>query len=137
MRRVKQSEQKHRGIVSSCAGSVTIALLIGAVGLSTVSCSPAAGTIGAILGQRADGTLTLREIPEDLAASNADLQPGDIVLLIDGHDVRNMSSADLRGALGGDEGSNVKLTLERGNEVIRVTLKRTAAQKHHRQPQRP
>ncbi len=89
------------------------------------------------MGQRADGTLTLREIPEDLAASNADLQPGDIVLLIDGHDVRNMSSADLRGALGGDEGSNVKLTLERGNEVIRVTLKRTAAQKHHRQPQRP
>ena len=109
-----------------------IALLgpIALPGLGVVACGPGRGTIGAILGQRADGTLTVRATPKKLAAVDAGLRPGDELLLIDGRAVRGMSRADLRVALGGDEGTRVKLTVIRDDEVIRVTLTRTVAEKY-------
>ncbi len=90
-------------------------------------CGPPKGTIGAILAQRHDGRLLVREVPDGLAADEVGLQPDDEIILIDGVDVRTMSTKAVHQALSGDVGAKVKLTVIRGEDVIRVTLKRTKA----------
>ena len=102
--------------------ALTIALLAGA-------CGPGKGTIGAVLGQRDDGTLHVRDVPDDLAADKAGLQPGDQVLLIDGMDVRGLSDVQVHQLLSGDVDQPVRLTVIRGDRVLRVTVKRTPAKK--------
>jgi carboxyl-terminal processing protease len=97
--------------------------------LFLAACGPEKGTIGAMLAQRNDGQLFVREVPDGLAADEAGLQPGDQILLIDGMDVRGMNSRAIHRALSGDVGDKVKLTVVRGEEVIRVTLKRTKAKR--------
>jgi C-terminal processing protease CtpA/Prc len=101
-----------------------------ALALMVASCGPKLGTIGAILGQSPDGSLTIRDTPEGLAAERAGLEPGDQILLIDGRDVRAMDSATVHQYLSGAIGEPVKLTVLRGDEVIRVTLRRTPAEKY-------
>ncbi len=92
------------------------------------------GTIGALLGQKPDGRLFVRDVPEGLAADRVGLEPGDEVLLIDGKDVRQMGERELYRALSGDIGTRVKLTVVRGDAVIRVTLVRTPAPPKARRP---
>lgn len=105
--------------------ALTLAVLV-ALGSA---CSANKGTIGALLGQQRDGRLFVRDVPAGLAAERAGLRPGDELLLIDGRDVRGMSSKQVHEQLIGDVGQRVKLTVLRGEEVLRVTLKRTAARK--------
>jgi C-terminal processing protease CtpA/Prc len=92
-----------------------------------LGCGGDRGTIGAVLGQSPDQRLVLREVPPDLAAGRAGLQPGDELLLIDGRDVRELDERGVHQALGGAVGDPVKLTLLREGQVIRVTLQRTPA----------
>lgn len=94
-----------------------------------LACAPPRGTIGAVIAQESDGRLYLREVPPDLAAGKAGLKAGDEILTIDGRDARAMSTAEVHRTLAGQIGDRVKLTLVRGNEVIRVTLARTEARK--------
>lgn len=112
--------------------------LLGALSLSTLStvvtglasCVPPTGTIGAVIAQDSDsGRLILREVPPNLAAGKADLKPGDEILLIDGLDVRAMDAKQVHAALAGEVDSPVKLTLVRGEQILRVTLKRSEAQR--------
>jgi C-terminal processing protease CtpA/Prc len=91
------------------------------------ACGPMRGTIGAVLGQTQDGRLFVREVPPDLAAAKAGLRPDDQILLIDGKDVRMLSAKQIHQALSGDVGDKVKLTVLRGEQVVRVTLARSAA----------
>ena len=49
---------------------------------------------------------------------------------VDGHDARAMGPRGVHEALEGKVGEPVKLTLVRGGEVLRVTLKRTPAKQH-------
>lgn len=86
-----------------------------------------------MLVQRADRTLEVREAPAGLAAANAGIRPGDQILLIDGRDVRPMSSAEVHAALGGEVGSEVKLTMVRGEQVARATLRRLPPPKRRAQ----
>ncbi|HVW30075.1 MAG TPA: PDZ domain-containing protein [Polyangiaceae bacterium] len=101
---------------------VTIVCLGGVYG-----CVADIGTIGALLGQRPDGRLFVRETPPGLAAARHGVEAGDEILLIDGKDVRQMGERELYRSLSGDVGTTVKLTLVRGDAVIRVTLARTPA----------
>ena len=88
------------------------------------------GTVGAVIAQEPDtGRLFLRDVPPGLAASRAGLKPGDEVLLIDGVDVRAMDAKQIHAVLTGDVDTPVKLTLVRGDQILRVTVKRTEAQK--------
>ena len=80
-----------------------------------------------MLGRRGDGRVFVREVPPGLAAAKADVREGDEILLIDGFDVRQLNERRLHEALSGEVGDPVKLTLQRGNEIVRVTLKRTPA----------
>ena len=95
------------------------------------SCVEQRGTIGAVLGQATDGTLYVRDVPPDLAAAKAGVKPGDQILTIDGKDVRMLSAEQIHKALSGAVGQKVKLTLLRGEQVVRVTLSRTPAERLH------
>lgn len=92
-----------------------------------VACGPHKGTIGAILGRSVDGRLFLRKVPAELGASKAGLAPGDEIILIDGKDVRNMSTEEVHDQLSGGVGEPVKLTLFRRTQVLRVVVTRTRA----------
>ncbi|HWA76249.1 MAG TPA: PDZ domain-containing protein [Polyangiaceae bacterium] len=96
--------------------------------LLSLACTTQRGTIGALLAQRDDHTLVVREVPEGLAAAKAGLEPGDELLLIDGRDVRAMTPAAVHRVLSGEVGQPVKLTLVRGDRVLRVTVVRTPAE---------
>ena len=80
-----------------------------------------------MLGQRADGRLFVRQVPPKLAAAREGIRAGDEILLIDGRDVRSMSMREVHRALEGDVGDSVKLTLVRGDTVVRATLRLTPA----------
>jgi C-terminal processing protease CtpA/Prc len=98
--------------------------------LAMGGCAPQKGTIGAMIAQDDDsGRLFLNEVPPGLAAARAALKAGDEILLIDGRDVRFMDAKQINAALVGEVDSTVKLTLIRDEQVLRVTLKRTEAQK--------
>jgi C-terminal processing protease CtpA/Prc len=77
-----------------------------------------------MLGQRPDGRLFIREAPKGLPAAEADLRAGDEVLLIDGRDVRTLGPARLHGVLSGDAGTKVRLTVVRGESIVRASLER-------------
>jgi C-terminal processing protease CtpA/Prc len=128
----RENRVKVRWGVSRAANFfATIACLAGVHG-----CVQDTGTIGALLGQRPDGRLFVRDTPKGLAASRQGILPGDEILLIDGRDVRQMGEHELYRNLSGDVGTTVKLTLIRGDSVIRVTLARTPAPPKAR-PQAP
>lgn len=100
--------------------------------LATAACGAPKGTIGAVLGRSDRGQLRVRDAPADLGAAEAGLQQGDQILLIDGMDVRLLNDDDLRAALRGPPGSTVKLTVLRGERVVRVTVRRTEARRRER-----
>jgi C-terminal processing protease CtpA/Prc len=104
-------------------------LALAIVAVLYLGCSGQRGTIGAMLGRRNDGRVFVRETPPGLAAEQAGVEEGDEILLIDGVDVRLLDDRRLHEALSGEVGDPVKLTLLRGEHVVRVTLKRTLARR--------
>ena len=112
-----------------------IAMRTGALSLTlcllALHCGPTPrGTIGAVLGRTGEGRVFLRDVPHHLAAGRAGLAPGDEILLVDGRDVRQLSEAQLRQALEGDVGADLKLTVVRGEQVLRLTLQRSMAERY-------
>ena len=94
------------------------------------ACAPPHGTVGAVIGQDDEsGRLFLRDVPPGLAADKAGLKVGDEILFIDGLDVRAMNAHQIHAHLSGDVDAPVKLTLVRGDQVLRVKLRRTEARK--------
>lgn len=89
---------------------------------------PPRGTIGAVLLRKGDGRVFIRDVPPHLAAAKAGVRSGDELLLVEGQDVRRLGDEDLRRLLSGQVGEEVKLTLSRGAEVLRVTVRRSMAE---------
>lgn len=99
------------------------------------ACATGRGTIGAVIAQDSDsGRLFLRDVPPSLAAGQANLKPGDEILLIDGLDVRRLDPEQINALLTGDVDSPVKLTVIRQEQVLRVTLRRTEAHRLGKKP---
>jgi C-terminal processing protease CtpA/Prc len=83
------------------------------------------GSIGAVLGRDSDtGALHVRETPAGMGAQRAGLLPGDRIIMIDGTHVDNLAADRIRVLLRGDVGSKVKLTVVRGEEVLRLVVTR-------------
>lgn len=106
------------------AGFLGVSLILG------MGCVKERGTIGAILVQTSERRLEIQEVPSGLSADRGGVQARDEVLLIDGRDVRGMNAEQVHRMLGGEVGEPVKLTLIRGDRVVRVTLTRTPARRH-------
>jgi len=122
-----------RELAQRARRAASLALLsLSSLPLSALAaCEAPRGTIGAVIAQDGEtGRLFVRDVPPHLAANKAGIQRGDEILFIDGLDVRAMNAQQIHAALSGDVDATVKLTLARGDQqIIRVTLKRTEAQK--------
>lgn len=70
--------------------------------------------------------LYVRDVPEGLGAEEAGLLPGDEIVMIDGHYVRNLDRKEITQRLRGEVGTKVELTVLRGSEVNHISVKRTA-----------
>ena len=95
--------------------------------LAGCASSPTVGSIGVVLGR--DSTtqaVFVREVPEAKGDAVAALLPGDELMMVDGHYVRQLSAEELRRRLRGAPGSKVKLTVVRGGQILRVEVARTA-----------
>lgn len=90
------------------------------------SCSrPATGSVGAVFVQQKDTRrLVVRDAPEGLGSAKAGLLPGDVILAIDGEDVRDMTPDDVRDRLRGVVGTTVRLTVERDGKIQHATVER-------------
>jgi C-terminal processing protease CtpA/Prc len=120
-----------RAIDRKPAGVTRRGLLAAAAGLPfAVGCASQRGTIGAVLAQTGEGKIYLKEVPRGLAADRAGLHEGDEILLVDGRDVRPLDVKQLDQALTGKVGDPIKLTVVRGEQVLRVTLRLTPARRH-------
>lgn len=96
-----------------------------ACGVGVGGCAAKTGSIGAILGQNhTTGRVVVREVPSGMEAAHVGVRVDDEVLLIDGRDVRSMSSEQVHEALSGPIGTEVALTLRRGESIVRVKVKR-------------
>jgi len=92
----------------------------------TCACSSTApGSIGAVLSSDNEtGALHVRDVSPGLSAERAGLVPGDEVVMIDGRLARDLDASLIRKALRGDVGTTVRLTIVRGDQVLRVKLAR-------------
>jgi C-terminal processing protease CtpA/Prc len=93
--------------------------------VAVAGCGSNMGSIGAMLGKsHADGRLVVKDTPQGMEAAKAGLQPGDEILTIDGRDARRMKAEEVHEALVGPVDSPVDLTVLRGDEVIRLRVRR-------------
>jgi len=84
------------------------------------------GSIGAHLSRDNEtGALYVRDLFPGLAGEKAGLLPGDEIIMIDGHYVRQMEAARIRGMLRGQVGTAVHLTVVRGELVVRMKVARS------------
>jgi C-terminal processing protease CtpA/Prc len=103
------------------AGRWLVAILLA----MAAACGPGMGSIGAIMTRsHSDGRLKVRQVPADMEASKAGMQPGDEVLYIDGRDVRSLTAEEVHQALIGPVGTTVDVTVVRDGKVFRLLVKR-------------
>ena len=83
------------------------------------------GAIGAVLARdTASGAVRVRETPAGLAAAEAGLVPGDRVKMVDGVLVDELDATGIKELLRGAVGTEVMLTVVRGDEVLQVEITR-------------
>lgn len=86
-----------------------------------------AASAGVELHQGGDGAVTLGPVRPGTAGQAAGLVDGEVVLAIDGVDVRGLSLWEISDLEVGPAGSEVRYTVERGGEAEEVTVEREAA----------
>ncbi len=107
---------------SPCSMLVTLVL---------VACGACGGTerpgsIGARLSRDNEtGALYVRDLFPGLAGERAGLLPGDELIMIDGHYVRDVDAPRVREMLRGQVGTAVRLTIVRGALVVRIRVARS------------
>nr|WP_156283073.1 S41 family peptidase [Paenibacillus sp. NEAU-GSW1] len=79
-----------------------------------------------------DGQFVVTELTKGAPAERGGVKPEDIITAVDGDKIAGKSFEDLIGLLRGEEGTEVKLTLQRGNqaEPIEIKLVREAIPVH-------
>lgn len=66
----------------------------------------------------------MRDAPPGLGGAKAGLLPGDVIIAIDGEDVRDLSPDEVRDRLRGVVGTTVRLTVERDGQILHATVER-------------
>lgn len=81
--------------------------------------------MGAVFAQdRQQERLVVREVASDMTGALGGLEPGDVILTIDGNDVRGLSREAVSELLRGDLGTEVALTVDRGGTIQRLRVVR-------------
>lgn len=99
-------------------------MVVAALVLFPACGSTQTGSIGAVVGRQADKRYFIRSVPRGMAGAKAGLEVDDELVAIDGKDVKGMSTEDIVGALRGDVGSTVILTISRRGEKREIKVER-------------
>jgi carboxyl-terminal processing protease len=100
---------------------VTLASLLT---LGATCASEPDGGIHARLAYKEETGLRVVDVPPDGPAWNAGVRRGDRVVAVDGKSVRRMSAEEIVERLRGKAGTEVRLQLQRGAEMVEVTVAR-------------
>ena len=73
---------------------------------------------------RLDGNLMVKGVILDSPAENAGIEPGDLILKADGVELAPLSDDEVQSMVRGKEGSQVVITVQRGQKVFDVTITR-------------
>jgi C-terminal processing protease CtpA/Prc len=97
------------------------------IALALVACATERpGSIGARLSRDNEtGALYVRDLFPGLAGERAGVLPGDEIIMIDGHFVRDVDAPRVREMLRGQVGTAVRLTIVRGALVVRMRVARS------------
>ena len=71
-----------------------------------------------------DSTFKIIDVFENSPAEEAGLKENDIIIKIDGGEVKNLTLNDVSGLIKGESGTKVEITVLRGEEEVTVTAKR-------------
>jgi C-terminal processing protease CtpA/Prc len=127
------------GAVSAARlASLSILLAVGALAAGGLAGCGASGpgSVGAVFGRDNETrALHVREVPEGTGAGKAGLAAGDEVVMIDGVYVRDLGAPEVRAKLRGELGTEVALTVVRGEhgavvrhvKVVRAPLRAARA----------
>ena len=89
--------------------------------------------MGAVLARNNQtNALRVHEAPPGNAAAEAGLLPGDEILMIDGFYVKDLTQTQITALLRGEVGSTVELTVQRGEAIRQVKVKRTPIKLHEK-----
>ncbi len=125
-----------RSLLARSPCSMLIALVLVACGACGATERP--GSIGARLSRDNEtGALYVRDLFPGLAGERAGLLPGDEIIMIDGHYVREVDAPRVREMLRGQVGTAVRLTIVRGTLVVRVRLARSELREAHEEDPKP
>lgn len=92
---------------------------------AAAACAGAAtGSIGAVLGRRADGRVFVRDAPSERSGAQAGLAVGDELVAVDDVPVAKLDAAAIQRALRGPVGTGVRLRVARDGEEITVVVTR-------------
>lgn len=81
------------------------------------------GGIGAVIRKKDDYTMVV-EPYENFPAQKAGLQAGDLIISIDGKSIEGFSTEEVSSRLKGQRGTEVEVTVQRGEEELKKTLVR-------------
>jgi carboxyl-terminal processing protease len=81
------------------------------------------GGVGSQIGQK-DDYVVITDPYEGFPAQKADLRAGDLIIAIEGKDIKGKSTSDISKMLKGQPGTPVKLTLRRNGVVLEKTITR-------------
>lgn len=81
--------------------------------------------IGITISASEDGSgFAIQAVTEGGPSQEAGLQVGDLLIAVDGQDVRDMTSGTLRGLVRGEEGTTVSITVLRENQELIIPVQR-------------
>ncbi len=104
------------------------AVLVVAFGaLASCDSPPETGSLGAQFARDNDSrSLEVRSVREGYPASEAGMEPGDEIVMIDGIYVRGMTADEVKAKIHGAAGTSIALTVSRGERILHLDVKRSS-----------
>ncbi len=91
------------------------------------SVSGAFSGIGVTLSNTKKGLVVISAFPGS-PADKAGIETGDILIAVDGEDIRGMEFQAARGKITGPEGTTVQITVQRGEKILTLTVMRAVVE---------
>lgn len=83
------------------------------------------GSVDAVFRYRpSESSTVVHEVKPDTFAAEVGLKPGDILIAIDGTNIEKARFETVRSALRGPIGTDAKLTIKRGQQILDITVER-------------
>ena len=84
--------------------------------------------IGVTIVYREDGYIDIQKVEPDSPAQEAGIQPGDILIGVEGADVATLTMDEVKNRVRGEKGTQVQLQLRRGEQTLDVAVYRKEIQ---------